>query len=327
MSRYLITGAAGFIAFHVASLLLDRGDEVVGVDNMNDAYDVRLKEWRLGQLTPRARFRFERLDVSDRGAVESFFSTGRALGPVDGIVNLAARAGIRESVRNPQAYVETNVTGTLNLLEACRKHGIQRFVLASSSSVYGDSARMPFREEDPLGRPLSPYAATKRAAEDLCASYAHVHGVRSAVLRYFTVYGPAGRPDMSPLRFVRWVVEGQPVRVFGDGRQSRNFTHVEDIARGTVAALDRGQGWTFNLASRSPVRLLDFIALVERAVGREARVVFEAPSLADVPETSADVSRAESVLGWSPAIGCEEGVRGLVTWYAENREWAAALEH
>jgi nucleoside-diphosphate-sugar epimerase len=222
--------------------------------------------------------------------------------------------------------VDANVTGTLNLLEACRVHEIPRFVLSSSSSVYGDSKMAPFREGDQLGQPLSPYAATKRAAEDLCATYRHLHGLQPVILRYFTVYGPAGRPDMSPFRFVRWIAEGHPVQVFGDGRQTRDFTYVDDIAGGTVAALDSGQQGTFNLGSDSPVALMELIRLSEKAVGRKADIRFLPSNTADVAGTWADISKAQRELGWSAAVGLEDGVDRLARWYFGNREWASVIE-
>lgn len=322
----LVTGAAGFIGAAVSERLLERGETVVGVDNLNDAYDVRLKEWRLQRLLSRPGFRFERADVADAGAMNRVFAGARSGGAVTALLNLAARAGIRPSVSIPRAYYETNVLGTLTLLEACRTHGIPRFVLASSSSVYGDSTRIPFREDDPPGRLLSPYAASKQAAEELCRVYERLHGLRTTVLRYFTVFGPAGRPDMSPFRFVQWAFEGRPIRVFGDGSQTRDFTSVDDIADGTLAALDRGGEGPYNLGNDHPVRLLDFIGLVGKAVGQPLRLEHLPPSPADVSATWAAITRARKELGWGPRVSCEEGVERLVAWYRENRAWAAGVE-
>lgn len=323
--RVLVTGGAGFIGAAVCERLLARGDSVVCVDNLNDAYDVRLKEWRLARLTGRPGFTFARVDVADAEAVHGVFEAARSGGGFGAVVNLAARAGIRPSLEIPRAYYETNVLGTLALLEACRSHDVPRFVLASSSSVYGDSPRIPFREDDPPGRLLSPYAASKQAAEELCRVYERLHGIRSTILRYFTVFGPAGRPDMSPFRFVQWAVEGRPIRVFGDGTQTRDFTYVDDIADGTLAALDRGAEGPYNLGNDHPVRLLDFIALVEKAVGRKVIVEHLPPSPADVPATWADISRARTELGWAPRVSCAEGVGRIVEWYRENRGWAAGV--
>lgn len=323
--RILVTGAAGFIGAAVSERLLGRGDTVVGVDDLNDSYDVRLKEWRLRRLLSRPGFRFERADVAGAAEMDRVFADARRDGPVSAVLNLAARAGIRPSVSIPRAYYETNVLGTLTLLEACRTHGVPRFVLASSSSVYGDSTRIPFREDDPAGRLLSPYAASKHAAEELCRVYERLHGLRTTVLRYFTVFGPAGRPDMSPFRFVQWAFEGRPIRVFGDGSQTRDFTSVDDIAEGTLAALDRGGEGPYNLGNDHPVRLLDFVALVGKAVGLPVRLEHLPPSPADVPATWADITRARRELGWEPRVSCEEGVGRLVEWYRQNREWAAEV--
>lgn len=323
--RVLVTGGAGFIGAAVCARLLERGDAVTALDSLNDAYDVRLKEWRLARLEGRPGFRFVRADVADEAAVRAAFEEARRDGGFRAVVNLAARAGIRPSVDAPRAYYETNVVGTITLLEACRAFGVPRFVLASSSSVYGDSARVPFREDDPPGRLLSPYAASKQAAEELCRVHARLHGTKTTVLRYFTVFGPAGRPDMSPFRFVQWAFEGRPVRVFGDGSQTRDFTYVDDIADGTLAALDRGGEGPYNLGNDRPVRLLDFLRLVEKAAGRPVTLEHLPPSPADVPATWADISRARAELGWSPKVSCEEGVERLAAWYRENREWAAGV--
>ena len=321
--KVLVTGGAGFIGAAVCGRLLDRGDDVLCLDNLNDAYDVRLKEWRLSRLRERAGFRFLRADVTDEAALSAAFDGPG--GPPDAVVNLAARAGIRPSVEMPRAYYETNVLGTVALLEACRARGVSRFVLASSSSVYGDSPRVPFREDDPPGRLLSPYAASKAAAEEVCRVSSRLHGIRSTILRYFTVYGPAGRPDMSPFRFVQWTFEGKPIRVYGDGTQTRDFTFVDDIADGTLAALDRGGEGPYNLGGDRPVRLLDFLGLVARAAGREANVEHLAPSPADVPATWANISRARAELGWGPKVRCEEGVWQLAEWYRAERAWAAGV--
>jgi len=245
----LVTGAAGFIGSKVSEFLLADGHTVVGLDNLNDAYDVRLKEWRLGQLKGKHGFEFHRLDITDRTALRKLFTNRESdqpnkrdkldqpNRPFEAVINLAARAGVRQSVENPWIYFEANVTGTLNLLELCREFGIKKFVLASTSSLYGANDTRPFREDANTDGPLSPYAASKKSAEALCYSYHYLYGIDVTALRYFTVYGPAGRPDMSLFRFVQWISEGRPVIVFGDGRQSRDFTYVDDIARGTVAAL------------------------------------------------------------------------------------------
>lgn len=320
MASYLVTGAAGFIGSKVAELLLADGHAVLGIDNLNDAYDVRLKHWRLGQLQDKPGFGFHQLDITCRPALTSLWeSRGETF---DAVINLAAWAGVRPSVENPWIYYETNVTGTLNLLELCRKHRVKKFVLASSSSVYGDSAQMPYREDQNTDRPLSPYAASKKAAETLCHTYHYLHGMDVTVFRYFTVFGPAGRPDMMPFRMVQWISEGRPVQVYGDGSQSRDFTYVDDIARGTIAGLIPLGYEVINLGSDTPAVLMDAIRLVERLVGKKAVIDFQPMHRADVTATWADISKAARLLGWRPQVMAEEGIGRLVDWYAHNRMWA-----
>jgi UDP-glucuronate 4-epimerase len=323
----LVAGAAGFIGARVCEMLLDAGHRVVGVDDLNDAYDIRLKQWRLGRLTGRPGFQFHRADIRDRSA------SGRSTldAPTDApkfnaVINLAARAGVRYSVQNPWVYFETNATGTLNLLEFCRERGIGKFVLASSSSLYGEGNRLPFREDADTDRPLSPYAASKKAAEGLCYTYHHLYGLDVTVFRYFTVFGPAGRPDMMPFRLVQWIGEGRPVTVYGDGTQSRDFTYVDDIARGTIAGL-RPLGYeVINLGSDRPVKLMDFIRLVEELVGRRAVLEYRPRHPADVAATWADIHKAESLLGWRPAVSLRDGVAKLVDWYRHERAWACEVD-
>ncbi len=318
----LLTGCAGFIGSNVAAELAAAGHEVLGVDDLNDAYDPRLKTWRLARLLPRPGFTFERADVADLDAMRRLFADR----PLDAVVNLAARAGVRQSLADPWTYLRTNAEGTLNLLEMCRRHDVPRLVLASTSSLYGGANSRPFREDMPTDRPLSPYAASKKAAEAMCASYAHLYGLHTPVLRYFTVYGPAGRPDMSIFRFVRWVAEGDPVVVFGDGGQERDFTYVEDVARGTVAALGVRGHEVINLGSDRPVALTSVLALVEKALGRSARVERRPPAAADVRATWADVTKARDLLGWAPRVSLEEGIARTVEWYLDERAWARDLD-
>ncbi|MEZ5361510.1 MAG: GDP-mannose 4,6-dehydratase [Bryobacterales bacterium] len=320
MGKYLVTGAAGFIASGVSGILLDRGDKVVGVDNLNDAYDPRLKYWRLDNiLKSRDGFVLHQLDICDRQALAEVFQKH---GPFDGVINLAARAGVRQSVENPWVYIDTNTTGTLNLLELCHEHGVGKFVLASTSSLYGAHNPMPYSEDADTNQPLSPYAASKKAAEALCYTYHYLYGIDVTICRYFTVYGPAGRPDMSLFRFVQWVSEERPVVVFGDGSQSRDFTFVDDIARGTVAALKPLGYEIINLGSDEPVVLMDALKLVEELVGKKANIDFREMHRADVPRTWANISKAREMLGWEPQTLHEEGIRKTVEWYQANRDWA-----
>ncbi|MGQ0612322.1 MAG: NAD-dependent epimerase/dehydratase family protein [Planctomycetaceae bacterium] len=323
MAHYLVTGAAGFIASKVTEFLLDAGHTVAGVDDLNDAYDVALKDWRLKRLLPRKGFAFHKIDICDRAALAAVWAKSAL---PQAIVNLAARAGVRQSVENPWVYIDTNVTGTLNLLEQARATGVKKFILASTSSLYGAHNPMPYREDADTNRTLSPYAASKKAAEVLCHTYHYLHGLDVTVVRYFTVYGPAGRPDMSLFRFVQWIHEGKPVLVYGDGRQTRDFTYVEDIARGTIAALRPAGYETVNLGSDKPAVLIDVIHGIERRVGKKANLVFQPRHPADVTATWADIGKARSFLGWEPKVGIEEGVENLIEWYAQNRSWASKVD-
>jgi len=321
--HFLVTGAAGFIALRVAALLLADGHTVTGLDNLNDAYDVRLKEWRLKQLLGRPGFAFRQADIR---RLPELAGVWKDHGAFDAVLNLAARAGVRSSVEDPWIYYETNLTGTLNLLEMCRQHAVGKFVLASTSSLYGARNSMPYREDMDTSRPLSPYAASKKAAETLCYTYHYLHGLDVTVLRYFTVYGPAGRPDMSPFRFTQKISEGRPITVNGDGRQSRDFTFVDDIARGTIAAL-RPVGYDIiNLGSDKPVVLNEAIRLIEQLTGRTAQVNYRAAHPADVIASWADVTRAGQVLGWEAQVSFEAGVKALVEWYNTERAWASQID-
>jgi UDP-glucuronate 4-epimerase len=326
VGHYLLSGVAGFIASKVGEFLLADGHTVAGVDNLNDAYDVRLKEWRLAQLKGKPGFVFYRLDITDREALRELWKLQEREGvPFDAVINLAARAGVRQSVENPWVYFETNVTGTLNLLELCREFGVSKFVLASTSSLYGANNPRPFREDANTDGPLSPYAASKKAAEALCYTYHYLYEVDVTVFRYFTVYGPAGRPDMSLFRFVQWISEGRPVLVYGDGRQSRDFTYVDDIACGTIAGLKPLDYEVINLGSDEPIVLMDAVRLVEELTGQEAALEHRPRHPADVPATWADISKAEQLLSWRPQMRFREGVARLVDWYRENQEWAGEI--
>ena len=323
--RILLTGCAGFIGSKVASLLLESGHWVAGVDNLSSSTDSLLKEWRLNALRPHPKFTFYRLDISNEKALAPVFRDGIESGPVSAVFNLGALAGVRGSVENPRAYYEANVLGTLNLLELCREFDVDRFVLASTSSVYGAEVDGPVSEDADSSRPLSPYAASKKAAETLLYSYSHLHGIDAVVLRYFTVYGPAGRPDMSVFRFIRSVAENQPITVFGDGTQQRDFTYVDDIARGTVDSLAVTGFETINLGYGRPVVLNDVIRMIEDGIGKSAIVQYQERHAADTMITWADISRARSLLGWTPAVGIEEGIRRTIDWYMANRDWARTL--
>ncbi|NJN68218.1 MAG: NAD-dependent epimerase/dehydratase family protein [Chloroflexaceae bacterium] len=325
MATYLVTGCAGFIAFKVVELLLSEGHTVIGVDNLNDAYDVRLKQWRMTSMEQHPRFTFHHLDICDQEGLGRVFAATCApqeSPPLAAVINLAARAGVRQSVQNPWVYMETNTTGTLNLLELCRQFEVKKFVLASTSSLYGANNPRPFREDASTDGPLSPYAASKKAAEVLCYTYHYLYGIDVTVFRFFTVYGPSGRPDMSLFRFVQWISEGRPVTVFGDGRQSRDFTYVDDIAHGTVAGLKPMGYEIINLGSDQPVVLMDALRLIEELVGKKATIHTAPRHPADVLDTWADIGRAETLLGWRPQTSFSVGVARTVAWYQENREWA-----
>jgi UDP-glucuronate 4-epimerase len=324
MANYLVTGAAGFIASNVVHQLIAAGHTVTGVDNMNDAYDVRLKEWRLRRLEPLDRFTFERVDMCDRAALGRVFEDADDL--FDGVLNLGARAGVRPSVENPWLYIDANTTATLNLLDLCVRHEVPKFVLSSTSSLYGGDNPRPYTETANTDRPLSPYAASKKGAEAMCYSYHYLHGIDVTVLRYFTVYGPAGRPDMSLFRFVQWISEGKPVHVFGDGRQERDFTYVDDVARGTIAAL-RPLGYEIiNLGSDAPHLLIDTIRIIEELTGRTAQLVYSDAHKADVRATWASIDKAATMLDWRPQTDLRTGITRLVEWYNENREWASRID-
>ena len=318
----LVTGCAGFIGSHVSRLLLERGDSVTGIDNLNDAYDVRLKQWRLDGLLSLPDFRHVEGDISDASSVRSVFDTGAGSPPFDAVINLGARAGVRASVEDPLAYYESNTIGALTLLEACRETGVNKFVLASTSSVYGADTPRPFSENAPASRPITPYAASKKAAETLCYAYHHLHDLDVTVLRFFTVYGPAGRPDMSVYAFIRTIAESETTTVTGDGTQERDFTYIDDIARGTVAALNPLGYEIINLGNDQPVPINDVIAMIETRLGKKARIDYVPMPAADAMVNRADIGRADGLLDWRPEVSIEEGIERTVSWYLENRGWA-----
>ena len=317
LETVLLTGVAGFIGQRTAHLALDRGVHVVGVDNMNDYYDVRLKEHRLEQLRGREGFEFHLLDIEDCGALETLF----AAYDFDAVLNLAARAGVRYSLIDPHVYMRTNAMGTLNLLELMRNSGCNKMVLASTSSLYAGQ-KMPFSETLAVNTPTSPYAASKKAAEVMAYSYHFLYGLDISVVRYFTVYGPAGRPDMSIFRFIKWIDEGEKLELFGDGSQSRDFTFVDDIAEGTIRAM-RSVGYEIiNLGGGKDPRSMNYvIGKVEEFLDKKAVIDYQPFHQADLKETWADVGKAGRLLGWKPEVPLDEGLKRCVDWYLDNRSW------
>lgn len=335
--KILVTGAAGFIGMHVARLLLGRGDEVVGIDNLNDYYDPRLKLARLDTLKPCAGFRFVRMDVADSGSVAGLFAAEK----FDRVVHLAAQAGVRYSLTNPQAYIQSNLVGFGSILEGCRNHGVGHLVYASSSSVYGANTRMPFSVHDEVNHPVSLYAATKKSNELMAHSYSHLFGLPTTGLRYFTVYGPWGRPDMSPWLFTSAILEGRPINVFNHGKMQRDFTFVDDIAEGTVRTLDRiampdpdfdsnrpdpgcsrAPYRVYNIGNHQPVELMTFIGTIEKALGREAKKNFLPMQPGDVMATFADVDDLRRDVGFEPRTPLAEGIARWADWF---REYSARM--
>ncbi len=320
MENYLVSGAAGLIASHVIDTLLEQGHHVVGVDNMNDAYDVRMKEYRLQKLTQHPNFIFLRADISDRALLGR--DSPLKQHKYSAVIHLAARAGVRQSVENPWVYVDTNVTGTLNLLEYCREQKIPKFVMASTSSVYGSNAPLPTPETYSSDAPLQTYAATKKSAEVLCHVYHYLYGLDVTVFRYFTVYGPAPRPDMVMFRFIQWINEGRKVIVNGDGEQSRGFTYLDDIASGTLLGLKPLGFEIINLGGHEVIKINDLVRKFEALTGQKAQVEHRPPHPADMATNWANVGKARQVLDWIPKVGLNEGIASLVDWYQQERAWA-----
>jgi nucleoside-diphosphate-sugar epimerase len=313
MKKVLVTGAAGFIASQVCQKLLASGVEVIGVDNLNDYYDVRLKEYRLELLRSKKNFQFIKLDIEDLGAIQKLFQKNK----FDVVFNLAARAGVRGSVENPHVYMTTNAMGALNLLEQI-KDGRTKYILASTSSLYAGQ-KMPFSEQLPVNTPISPYAASKKAAEVMAYSYHHLYNVDVSVVRYFTVYGPAGRPDMSIFRFIQWIDKGEKIQLFGDGGQSRDFTYVEDIAEGTIKAAKNLGYEIINLGGgQKPISMNTVIGEIEKDLGKKAQIDQLDFHKADLKETWADIGKAKRLLDWEPKISFEEGISRTISWYREN---------
>ncbi len=313
----LITGAAGFIGFHTAKDLLEKGHNVIGIDNFNDYYDPGLKRARAKVLYDNFGMKVINVDVSDYDSVENIFVEN----DFSKVFHSAAQAGVRFSIENPFAYERTNVKGTLNLLELCRKHGVEHFVLSSSSSVYGNNKKTPFSEEDRVDYPVSVYAATKKSNEELCFTYWHLYGIKCTCLRFFTVYGPWGRPDMALFKFTKNMLEGKAIDVYNNGDLSRDFTYISDIVQGVVAALEKPFDYEiFNLARGKPVKLLDFIEAIEKTTGVKAEKNMLPMQPGDVEKTSGDIKKAERMLGYSPVVSVEEGVERFVEWYRKYYE-------
>jgi len=327
LKNILVTGCAGFIGWKVSEKLLEENVTVVGIDNLNDYYDPRLKEWRLSNLRDKdsglgaeKRFHFQQCDIGNFNEVKTVFTDYI----FDAVINLAARAGVRASVEDPWVYLDTNTKGTLNLLECCKDFGVKKFVLASTSSLYGFN-EMPFRETDRTDTPLAPYSATKKGAEVLCYSYHYLHGLDISIPRYFTVYGPAGRPDMSIFIFIKNMDNGIPITVFGDGKQRRDFSYIDDIADGTLKCLQPFGYEIFNLGNDNPVGLMHVINLIEDALGKKAVMNFAPRHPADVVATWAHIEKSKDKLKWYPKTTIEEGIRKTVLWYLENREFVNSL--
>jgi len=330
--KVLVTGAAGFIGYHISRVLCQRGDEVVGIDNLNDYYDVGLKQARLAQLESLPNFEFIKMDIAHRPDVEKLFADRG----FEWVVNMAAQAGVRYSLENPHAYVESNLVGYTNLLEGCRHHGIKHFVYASSSSVYGANETMPFSTQDNVDHPVSLYAATKKANELIAHSYSHLYQLPTTGLRFFTVYGPWGRPDMSPILFAKAILAGEPIRVFNYGKHRRDFTYIDDIVEGVVRCVDKipegNPDWSgidpdpassrapwkiYNIGNGEPVELLHYIELMEKAFGKTTTKEMLPLQPGDVEGTYADVGPLQSEIGYSPCVSIEQGLQRFAAWYRD----------
>ncbi|HHW20011.1 MAG TPA: GDP-mannose 4,6-dehydratase [Thermodesulfovibrio thiophilus] len=316
MQKILVTGSAGFIGWATCRLLLNKGATVIGIDNLNDYYDPKIKELRLADLKTFQNFIFYKIDIECFEILKNIFQ----LHKIESVINLAARAGVRASVENPWGYLDTNVKGTINLLECVKNYGVKTFIHASTSSVYGDTDQMPFKVSDNTDKPLAPYPASKKSAELFCYSYHYLYGVNTIIPRYFTVYGPFGRPDMSIFRFIKKIDYGEPITVYGDGKQKRDFTFVEDIAEATVSSLNLEGYKIFNLGNDNPVELIYVINLIEKLLGKKAQIQWQPRHPADIYATWADIQEAKNFIGWSPKVSIEEGIEKTVHWFRENRE-------
>jgi nucleoside-diphosphate-sugar epimerase len=314
----LLTGIAGFIGARTAELMAEQGHTVVGVDNLNDYYDLRVKEYRLSRLDKYENITFHPIDIEDKESLEALFKVHQ----FDAVVNLAARAGVRASIVDPYVYLSTNTLGSLNLLDLMRENEVQKYVMASTSSLYA-GVPMPFLETADVRQPLSPYASSKLGAETMAYSYHHLHGIEVSVLRYFTVYGPAGRPDMSPFRFTEWVNRGEKIQLFGDGEQTRDFTYIDDIALGTIAATEKCSGYEiYNIGGgNEPISINTMIAEIEKHTGKKAQIDYLPQNNADMQDTAANINKATSLLEWSPKVHPVDGLQRTVEWHEANQKW------
>ena len=321
MKKILLTGAAGFIGSKVSKMLLEKGYQVIGVDNLNDYYDIRLKSWRLDHLKQDNHFLFYKIDIEKYEDLKSIFQ----LNKFDAVINLAARVGIRYSLENPFIYLSTNADGNLNLLELCREYRIPKFILASTSSLYAGQ-EVPFREDLPVNTPISPYAASKKAAEAMSYTYHYLYGLDVTILRYFTVYGPAGRPDMATFRFIKWIMEGVPLEIYGDGSQVRDFTYLDDIAEGTVRALKPVGYEIINLGNNHPYQLSKAIKLIEEYTGKKAHFKYKEFHKTDMKTTWANIDKAQKLLNWRPQVSLEEGIKRTVAWAKDNWDFISKIK-
>ena len=317
VDRILVTGAAGFIGFHLSKSLLDDGFEVLGIDNLNDYYDPNLKLARLEQLNPYKNFTFDKIDISDRKSLTKAFTDFKP----KKVVNLAAQAGVRYSIENPYAYMESNLVGFLNVIELCRHNNVEGLIYASSSSVYGGNEKIPFSVEDRVDNPISLYAASKKSNELIANSYSHLYGLHSTGLRYFTVYGPWGRPDMAMFIFTKNILAGEPISVFNNGKMKRDFTYIDDIISGTRAAIEKNYKCeVFNLGNHKSEQLMDVISLIEQTLGKKAEIDFQPMQPGDVPESFADIQYSSTKLDFIPKTSIEDGIPLFIDWYRNFHE-------
>lgn len=321
MKKILVTGSAGFIGSKVSEMLLKDNYQVVGIDNINDYYDINLKIWRLEKLKAYENFTFYRIDIENYNELKEIFNLHR----FKAVINEAARAGVRYSLEDPFIYLSTNAGGNLNLLELCKESKVPKFILASTSSLYAGH-KIPFKEDLSVNTPISPYAASKKAAETMAYTYHYLYGLDVSILRYFTVYGPAGRPDMSPFRFIKWIIQGIPLEIFGDGYQKRDFTYIDDIAKGTIKALKLVGYEIINLGNGCPYKLSESINFMEKYIGKKAKYRYKKLHKTDMNTTWANINKAMKLLNWKPKVNLEEGIRKTVEWTINNWGWIQKLK-